>query len=167
MSGIVMRHFVKCLFSGRAEALVYQVDEQTSARIRRNLSGDGAGFCCFTTLDGRDVAVNLAGLDLIHFLWDAASPELSAIEHHPTCVYFVDRAEPFVCDPQEGEEAFNAFFLLELNGAVDEPIIELTDEDGEIVALDTRRVQAIEMSSALIAEGAPRLDEEAERDPSE
>jgi len=56
---------------------------------------------------------------------------------------------------------------LELNGAVDEPIIELTDEDGEIVALDTRRVQAIEMSSALIAEGAPRLDEEAERDPSE
>jgi len=111
MSGIVMRHFVKCLFSGRAEALVYQVDEQTSARIRRNLSGDGAGFCCFTTLDGRDVAVNLAGLDLIHFLWDAASPELSAIEHHPTCVYFVDRAlwsRPSGCAEGDSLDAFAA-----------------------------------------------------------
>jgi hypothetical protein len=46
----VMRHFVKFLFSGRAEALVYQVDEETSHRIRRNVSGTPSGFCRFTTL---------------------------------------------------------------------------------------------------------------------
>jgi hypothetical protein len=165
MSGVVMRHFVKCLFSRRKDALVYQVDEETSERIRRNLSGQAAGFCCFSTLDGRDVAVNLASLDLIHFLWDAASPELRAIEHHPACVYFADRAEPFVFDPEEGEEAFNVFFLLDLDAAADEPFIELTDEDGEIVAFDARRVHAIEMSSALVAEGAPKSDEEVGREP--
>ena len=161
MTATVKRHFVKCLLNGREEPLVYQVDEETADRVRRNLSGEPAAFCCFSTLDGREIAVNLSELDLVHFLWDAAMPELRAVEHHPAYLYFVSRSEPFYCDPEDEDEAFNVFFLLEPDGADEDRFLELTDEDGEVVVFDTRKLQVIEMSSALVAAGAANFDGES------
>lgn len=161
----VMRYFLKCVFAGRQEPLVYQVTEETAERVRASLNARPTGYCCFSTLDGRDVAINLGRLDLIHFLWDAALPELRSVEHHPACLYFVDREEPFFCDPEDGEEAFHVLFMLDLGSVPEEPFIELTDEDGEVVAFDTRRAHAIEMSSALVAEGAAKLDEDVGTSP--
>jgi hypothetical protein len=161
----VMRYFVKCMFSGRSEELTYQVDEKTADRVRRNVSGSPNDFCCFSTLDGREVAINLARLDFVHFLWDATLPELAAVEHLPTYIYFSDREEAFYCDPEDGEEAFNVFFLLELGVMDNGPFLALTDEDGEIVVFDARHIDAIEMSSALVAEGAAKFDEESGKYP--
>jgi hypothetical protein len=165
MTDNVMRYFVKFLFDGRNGPLVYLVDKETADRVRRNLTGTPNAFCCFSTLDGRDVAVNLTCLDLVHFLWESAMPELHTAEHRPTCVYFVGRDEPFCCDPEDAEEAFNVFFLLELDGAELDRFLELTDEDGEVLVFDARKVQVVEMSSALVAEGAAKFDEDSGRGP--
>lgn len=156
----VARYFIKFLFAGRAEALVYQVDEETSDRIRRHVSGIPRGFCCFTTLDGREVAINLACLDYVHFLWDAALSELSVVERWPASIYFSGRHEAFCCDPEDGDEAFGVFFALDTDGSHADPFMTLTDEDGEAVVFDARHIDAIEMSAGLVAEGAAKLDEE-------
>jgi len=161
MTATVMRHFVKYLFTGREEAVAYQVDEETADRIRRNLWGEPGAFCRFSTLDGREVAVNLSQLDLVHFLWDAAMPELHAVEHHPARLHFIGRNEAFVCDPEDEDEAFNVFFLLEVDGAELDRFLELTDEDGEVVVFDASKLQVIEMSSALVAAGAANFDGES------
>jgi len=160
----VMRHFVKFLFSGREEALVYQVDEETSHRIRRNVSGTPSGFCRFTTLDGGEVAVNLARLDYVHFLWDAALPELAVVEHWPASIYFSGRQEAFCCDPEDEDEAFGMFFHLETEVDDADPFMAITDEDGEVVVFDARHVDAIGMSAALVADGAAKFDAELEGD---
>ena len=161
----VMRYFVKCMFSGRAEELTYQVDEKTADRVRRNVSATPSDFCCFSTLDGLEVAISLARLDFIHFLWDAALPQLAAVEHWPASIYFSGRQEAFICDPQDGEEAFDVFFLLETGVMDNDPFLALTDEDGEVVVFDARHIDAVEMSSALVAEGAAKFDEESGKRP--
>lgn len=151
-------HYVKLLFSNREETLVYQVDEETWRRVRGNVSSTPSDFCCFTTVDGREVAVNVARLDYGHFLWNAALPELAAVEDWPASIYFSGRQEAFGCHPEDGDEAFDVFSHLEAGIDDADPFMAITDEDGEVIVFDARHVDAIEMSAALVAEGAARFD---------
>jgi len=160
----VVRHFVKCMFAGRAEELTYEVNEETADRVQRSVSGTPGDFCCFSTLDGREVAINLVRLDYVHFLWDAALPKLAAVEHWPASIGFSGRKEAFCCDPPDAEEAFDLFLRLDTEVADTHPFLTLTDEDGEVVVFDARHIDAIEMSAALVAEGAAKFDEESAKE---
>ncbi len=56
------------------------------------------------------------------------------------------------------------FFRLETEVDDADPFMAITDEDGEVVVLDARHVDAIEMSATLVAEGAARFVAELEGD---
>lgn len=148
-----LHYYVKCFLSGRQDPLVFEVDEDTSERVRGCLDGTPSDFCRFSTVDGREIAMSLRHVDLVHFLWDAGHTGLRAIEHEPVLLYFDGRDEPFCCDPEDPEEVHDLFFFLDAGGLEDDPFLALTDEDGERVVLDARKLVLAEGSAAVVAEG--------------
>jgi hypothetical protein len=153
-----MQHFIKCLFSGRLSELTYPVDAAALAHIRLNVSREPKRFCRFSTSDGRDVAVNLDHLDYVRFGWNEAERTPAMKNDGPASIYFENREEAVEWDASHGMESLFALEQLESGISAEEPYLSMTVVTGETVVFDARHVDAVEMSSALVAEGASWLD---------
>lgn len=164
-----MYHFyLRFYFSGRPEPIVYKVDRDTAERVYDNLSELPDSFCTFPTLDGLRVGVCLGHLDLINFLWAPAAQREAPTEReerHIVALYFMGRDEPYVCDPEEPRDLYELFFRLELEDYAEDPFVEITDEDGECVAIDMRKLYLVETDEATVSAGEDEINAELEDEP--
>ncbi|HOV88025.1 MAG TPA: hypothetical protein PLM79_16840 [Syntrophobacteraceae bacterium] len=161
------RYFVKFHFEGREEPVIYEVGKATTEQISNNLEGTPELFCWFPTVRGREVAVNLRAIDLVHFLWEpvagtSTKEEGESIEDDlDIVIYFRNRKEPFISGAAYPVEVSFIFDSLQLGGFHEDPFLWFSDEDDELVVIDARKLLCIEAPSEMIREGQEEMNKEA------
>jgi hypothetical protein len=158
------QYFLVFYLEGRDEPLIYEVDGDTSERVRRSLEGTPDSFCCFSTTENRELAICFQHIELVQFLWQPRA-EMETEDHvdsnegdYEVIIHFHNRSEPFKCNAAHPIEIYDLFDSLQLGTYIDDPFLSFTDEDGELVVLDGRKLLYVETSSEIIGEGLKEMN---------
>lgn len=168
--GDIYTYYLRIFLTDITEPLVFKVDKETSERVERNLERRLMSCCWFSTVDGREVAVNLGCIDLINFLWqpgflEPPDPLPSDVsdeeedEDSTISLHFKGRATPYETEVDEAWRAWDLFGNLgEVD--VDDPFISFLDVDGENVYVDARKLIYVEGPASLLSRGAKEAEEQ-------
>lgn len=158
-------YFLRFFLTGVKEPLVFNVDKETYERVGRNLEGNPRSFCWFSTIDRRDIAIALDSIDLVNLLWEPVgrpTPSLVEDAENKVRIHFRGRSEPYEASVEEAWEVFDFFWYLEMGSYDGEPFLSFTDEDGERVVVDARKVFLVEAPTSLLAQGRREVAEQDE-----
>ena len=158
-----------CVFiRNRVARLVLKVGERDFKRLEHRLDNEkppfDSGFFWCDTTDGRSVILNLAAIQAVRYLWDAAIGKLDPDdEEDKILVYLRGREEPIDAYTESPYSLFEMFTQLELD-QTDYPFPKFEDEDGEMFQLNAKEVDFVIAPKHLLDEG--RRASEAEEAPS-
>ena len=119
--------------------------------MKRAFEDKREGFFIFATRDGRTLAINLAHVQMAHFLREESVDEGVAGESYPELtLYFLNRdSESFpVDDPVDLANAFTT-----LKSTVERGFLSFTDPRGDMVMLFTDDLVLLEASTTFVEEG--------------
>lgn len=114
MSNPYVEHFIKLWLESVSEPQSFAVTEETWERFQRCYQDNVQGFFICETNDGRYIGINLAYVEMAHFLWQSPPIQWDKKEPHLWVeLHFVNRAGgSFGVD--ESRELADIFWYLEL-----------------------------------------------------
>lgn len=137
----------------------YSVDAQTASRMKTVLSDPAASFVAFDAAEATIIVNTAEVLWSNHqfdpgYLWD--DPDGGLPDRMEVAAYFRGEAEParFAVDPDEGSLAEEdehgvqlqgLIFELEIGDPGENRALQFLDEDGELVTINTRLLQLMEI----------------------
>jgi hypothetical protein len=158
------QHSLHFLLRGSAEDLTCEVRQDESDRVASILAdnqaaSNGPRFLWFKTLDGRSVAINMADVQAVRFLWDPAALPPDAVRSEDLVrILLRDRKEPLEEYTEDPDQLHNLFVNLELGPDV-VAYPKFDDQDGEPLQLNPHEVVWISAPSHLLDEGARMVSE--------
>ena len=158
MSDAYVEYFIKLWLRSVGEPQTFALAEESWERFRRNYKDRVEEFFLCETNDGRFVGINLAHVDMAHFLWQSPPIQWEKEGTHSFVhLRFVDREhEPFAAD--EAKELADIFFYLEFGNKSE--ILSFTDIDGEEAMFTPSRLVWIEASTEFVLEDFEKLNDE-------
>ena len=163
-------YYLRIFLTDISKPLVFKVDKETSERVERNLEGRLASFCWFSTVDGREVAMNLRCVDLINFLWEpklldpsqgpASNVAAEEDEDETIRLHFKGRTTPCETAVDEAWRAWDLFENLTMIEVDDAPFIGFLDVDGEDLYINAKKLVYVEAPASLLARGAKEAEDQ-------
>jgi hypothetical protein len=162
------------------EIVGYILDEKEFERVKQILLEIDRSFpfCWFTTRNGRDVIISVESIEYVHFLFETGIPskdndskkknnyeEDYCEEENEILIQFKSKSEPNKFSTAYPIEISEIFHSLDLNP--DNPLFYFTDDDGETVVFDSRKILYIEAPSLIIEEGDREFESEFDGDNSQ
>ena len=160
------RHFLKLFLKEETSPLIEEIREQESTRLR-NVIDQGAQtpneFFWFDTVDGKSVAINLALLQGVHFLWEPSPlpPDVTRYEGS-IVIALLGRAQRIETHWTSPEQIYDFFTNLQ-HGPEVVPFHGFEDEDGERLMFRASEVVFTIAPLQVIEEGRVIAAEEDER----
>jgi hypothetical protein len=166
----IYTYYLRVFLSGISEPLVFKVDRETLERVERNFDDQLVSFCAFSTLDGREIVVNLSCIDLINFLWEPRARDPSEApasrvvdeedEDETIRLHFKGRTKPCETAVEEAWRAWDLFRGLEMVEVDNAPFLSFLDEDGENACFNSRNIVFVEAPASLLARGAREVEKQ-------
>jgi hypothetical protein len=158
------QYFLRLLIRDQAEDLVLGVRKDESDRLARILADSQTAsnetqFVWLRCLDGKSVAINLAYVQAVRFLWEPVELAPDEVRSEDAVrILFRGRQAPLEDYTEDPDQLFELFNHLELGpDAVAWP--KFDDEDGEPLQLNPHEVVWISAPSHLLDEGARMVSE--------
>lgn len=162
------QYLINFLLRGHTEAIEFEVRESSWLRAQSlfdNIeSSDPSGrFLTFDAVEGLAVAISIADLQLVRFLWNAVRfPSDQKHKEDPVHVWLRGREDPIKLLPDEDKDSLSAFFIFLDSGADLTPFPDLMDIDGEStffnaqeMVLVTAPLHEVREGDQLLLDGEP------------
>jgi hypothetical protein len=160
------RHYLRFLIRGQPKDLIVGVRENESDRLRHVLSSDDTNpasvrFFWFDLIDGRSMAINLAEMQAVRYLWDPSEhPPDDTRSEELIKLLFRGSTKPVEAYTDEPDQIFDFFANLQHGPeVVAYPVFN--DEDGEPFQVNPVELVWISAPTHLLREGQ-RLIAEAD-----
>ena len=139
------RYYLRFLIRNQSDDLLCEVRKRESSRLSSILGNgewpfDMTRFFRFDTVDGRSVAVNLADVQAVRFLWDPTPlPPDTTRDGGAILISLRGRSEPLKTYTDWSEQLAELFRDLELGPDL-VAFPKFDDEDGEPLQLNAREI---------------------------
>jgi hypothetical protein len=140
------------LIRGIEDEFDFYIVRQVGERLQRAVSDEKEdarpSFFYFESSDDQRIAVLIEDIEAIHYLFESGIPvtqqtDVPAEEDsdlYDVLIYFRTRAEPMQCVVEGREELDNIFEELEGEPDILSKFLSFTDEEGEVVTINTQHV---------------------------
>lgn len=150
---------LRLLLEGRDD-LIYEVRKPEAERLKRILAGEdwSEQIFWFDTIDGRSVLVNLAYLQGVRYLWDAAMapPDSRVSTDEDMRIALLGREVLSESPSEDPRDVYTLFWELELG--LDK--VNFTDVDGEDFTLIARQIVYLTAPKQVVDEGRRQVESE-------
>lgn len=154
-------YLLKIFMRDRPDCMVFPIRQGEADRLETVLDkdpppfSDETRFFWFDTIDGRSVAINLAYLQAVHYLWDAApypADDVRSAEDQDIELLFRGKSEPLHLETDEPAQLHDFFADLE-RGPEEVPYPKFEDGDGETIQINPRELVWAIAPKELVTEG--------------
>lgn len=160
-------HFLNFLLRDQPNDLVCEVrakecDRLRDALISRSSSEVMPDFFAFDTVDGRTVAINLAHVQAVRYLWDPAKFPSDLKRDSGIINICLRGREKTLEEYTENPEQLTVLFSILENGSDVEAFPSFLDGDGEELQLNAKEIVWVAAPSHLLKEGHRIIEEDGD-----
>lgn len=173
-NGDFIKYSIVLLMKNIEEPFVYDVPSEEIERFKGFLSDShkeefsNRKFFCFDTNTNKSVAVSVANIQLVHFLWEKALEEKPSEyeddEPPQISIYLRERAKCYTGSFDEFGEASVFFTMLDGWDLHQEKFYSFIDVDGEQITVKFKEIVLIEFNKALLEDGFEELNSDESED---